>query len=248
MGSSTIGSSAATVPVVVPREPFHINPASPEKSTLIPVRGLPVIPSTSGTMIPVNGTPLASIPPGQQTVVLPGDANGPDLNATPLEFMPIASLNEIVRFDVNPSWVKARWERVSTSPGEYGLHGLRVALVTGVNATDLQGSLTYFFDENQRAQKITFRGWTGNPEPLLQLLTGSYGFKVEPTHWAGLYLAKIGRNPTGAVVLKHPNVIRSQSPAEQVAVMLEFNNPDGPFTLSEEMTNVISIARPKNNR
>ena len=64
-----------------------------------------------------------------QYFVLPGDANGPNFNAQPLPFVPVMDFAEILRFDLNPNWIKQRWNRVSTSPGEDGLQGFRVALV-----------------------------------------------------------------------------------------------------------------------
>ena len=89
----------------------------------------------------INSPPATPFP---QNPMLGGNANGPDFNTVPLEFMPVTTLDEIFRFDLNPAWVKQRWDRVSNSPGDSGLSGLRVALVTGVNTHDLFGSLTYY--------------------------------------------------------------------------------------------------------
>ena len=114
---------------------------------------------------------------GGQTVVFPGTAAGPDLSATPMQFMPTVDLATVFRFDISPSWVKNRWEYVSTSPGDVGLQGLRVGLVTGTNVSDLAGSLTYFFDAKQICQRITFRGWSGDSSKLVAMLSQNYDFE-----------------------------------------------------------------------
>ena len=183
-------------------------------------------------MAGVVSPPATPIP---QTLILPGDANGPDLNAVPLEFMPITNLGEVFRFDVSPNWVKQRWDRTSVTSGDVGLTGMRVSLVTGVNATDLFGSLTYFFDARQTVQKITFQGWAGNPAGLVNFMTSAYGFKNQPTSAAGLYIAQSRNRSTGALFMQHPKVIRNSNPTQQVAIMLEINNPNGPYQLSQDV-------------
>lgn len=174
-----------------------------------------------------------------QTVIFSGDASGPNLNAPPLEFLPVTNFAEIFRFDISPAWVKSRWERVSTSPGDAGLHGLRIALVTGTNSWDLHGSMTYFFDANQQLQRISFRGWAGDAQQLLQILTRSFGFKQQPTHLAGFYVASRRREPTGGLLMKDPPVIYRENPVQQVAIILEVNNPAGKFSLSEDFRSLI---------
>lgn len=183
-----------------------------------------------------NSPPASPIP---QDVILPGNATGPDFNAVPLEFMPVANLGEIFRFDANTAWVKQRWERVSITNDKPGLKGLRVPLVTGVNTSDLFGSLTYYFDNRQALQKLTFRGWTGNPSGLVNFVTQNYGFKNQPTSSAGLYVAKSWTKSTGALYMQHPNFVSSKNPTQQVAILLEINNPKGPFELSTEVASMI---------
>lgn len=174
-----------------------------------------------------------------QTLIYPGNAEGPDLTAAPMEFMPVTNFEEIFRFDVSPSWIKSRWKRVSTSPGGYGLHGLRVALVTGTNSWDLHGSLTYYFDGNHQPQRITLRGWTGDSTKLTNLLTQRFGFEKQPSHWAGFYLAKKKRDTTGGILMQHPTVIYRENTVQQVAIVLEINNPQGKFVLSNEFRSLI---------
>ena len=186
-------------------------------------------PSQNGLLSP-PAAPIAN------TTVLPGDGNGPYGNAIPLEFMPITNLGEIIRFDVSPEWVRQRWERASLTDGDIGLTGMRVPLVTGVNANDLFGSLTYYFDSQQTVQRITFQGWAGDPSRMVGFLTSSYGFKNQPTSAAGLYVTKRFGYSTGVLYMQHSNVIQRSNPTQQVAMMLEVNNPNGPYRLSQEVT------------
>ncbi len=178
-----------------------------------------------------------------ETFVLPGNAHGPDLTATPLDDIPVTDFSEIIRFDVFPNWVKSRWKRVSTNPGGAGLHGLRVAVVTGTNSWDLHGSLTYYFDANQRAQRITFRGWTGDSSRLVNLLTSRYGLRAQPTHWAGAYVAQDKRGtPSSGLLMQHPAVIDRDNPVQQLALVMELNHPGGSFKLSEEFLGQLRYA------
>ncbi len=235
----------STVPVAPTNLTFNQNPA---QLSLTEVMGPSAVPPqwSSSAMPPTINSPLGSaisdIGRGQ-TVILPGNAFGPDLSATPMEFLPTSNLGDIIRFDIGPNWVRSRWQRISTSPEEYGLHGLRIPLVTGVNPSDLHGSLTYYFDERQIAQRIAFRGWTGDPSRLVNLMVENYGLTRQPTHWAGFYLAHVRwKKLTAALLLQHPEVIRSDNPAEQIAVMLEINNPQGPFSLSDELKSLCELA------
>lgn len=160
---------------------------------------------------------------------------GVDLSMPPMEFVPAANLEEIFNFDISANWIKNRWKRVSTSPGGDGLHGLRVALVTGTNAWDLHGSLTYYFDQNQKCQRITFLGWTGDGSRMEAMLTQKYGFRSQATHLAGLLLRKSVWETTGALILQYPAVIRTDNPVQQVAILFEMNNPKSRFVISEEV-------------
>ena len=187
----------------------------------------------------VSGVQSPAAMPFSDNLILPGNAAGPDFNAIPLEFMPVTNLNQVFRFDASPSWVRQRWERISTSTGAAGLTGFRVPLVTGVNTYDLFGSLTYYFDKNQVAQKIAFRGWTGNPDGLVNFVRNNFNFKKQPSASAGLYVAKNWRRTTGALYMQNPSVIKASNPTQQVAILLELNNPNGSYELTEEVASMI---------
>lgn len=179
-----------------------------------------------------------------ETRTFRGNAYGPDLTAQPMQFIPVSNFQEIFRFDVSPTWVKQRWERLTSIPEEDGLHGLRTALVTGTNSWDLNGSLTYFFDQNHRTQRITFRGWVGDPARLIDLATKHFGLQPRPTHWAGLYVAKFGKTETGGLLMKDPDSIDRRNQVQRTAVIMELNQPSGRFKLSNEFLGFMVPAIP----
>ena len=74
-------------------------------------------------------------------------------------------------FRITPEWVVAHWPGVSTGLAQLQLEGYRVPLVTGTARRDLAGSLTYYFTADQKLRQITFLGTTGDPRPLIDLLT-----------------------------------------------------------------------------
>ena len=205
---------------------------------------------------PQNGTNIYTSTPGVdfsqmtpdygnvETRTFRGNAFGPDLTSETTGFVPVANFQEIFRFDVSPTWVKQRWDRLTTIPPQNGLHGLRTALVTGTNSWDLNGSLTYFFDQNHRIQRLSFRGWVGDPSRLVALCTQHFGFKPRPTHWAGLYLGEFGGKTTGALLMKDPNSIDRRNQVQRTAVIMEINQPASNFKLSDEMMGFIQPAVP----
>ncbi len=153
--------------------------------------------------------------------------------AAPPVFQAVADYREFLRFDVYPNWVKDRWLRVSTAPYEPGLHGMRVAVVTGVGPTDLSGSLTYYFDNTHRVQKIQFVGTTDDASRLVALLTQHFDFKTQRSLNAGFYMAGSKRKPSGVLKLGHPVAIHTRR-SGQVMVFLEMLAPRSEFRLSEK--------------
>lgn len=214
-------------------------------------QSLPALPVPSGgnitgqqTSMPAVANDMAWAQPGMmpdfaktETVVFPGDANGPDLSAQPMSFTPTIDLSSLFRFDVSKQFVTTKWDRVSTCPTNNGLHGMRVALVTGTNSWDLHGSLTYWFDASHRVQRITYRGWTGDASRLLQILGSQHQLKPQPTHWAGAYLSK-----RSGLLMKYPAVIDKSNSVQQLALILELNNPRGKSALSDDFRSLLPAA------
>ena len=153
--------------------------------------------------------------------------------AAPPVFQPVGDYRELLRFDVYPNWVKSRWGRVSTAPYEPGLTGMRVAVVTGVSPTDLSGSLTYYFDDTHRVQKIQFVGTTDDTSRLVSQFTHQFGFKTYKSLNAGFYVAGSFNNPKGVLKLGHPVSIQTRR-SGQVMVYFEILAPNSKFRLSDK--------------
>ncbi len=256
---SAIPVSTATRAPTEPFAPAMPTPSLPAGSTMNSRAAIPL--STGGrglnaaSFTPLSNVRLPRVPAvdflqmtpdygAAETYTFRGDANGPDLTTGPMQFAPVTSFKEVFRFDVSPVWVKQRWERLTTIPPEGGLHGLRTALVTGTNSWDLNGALTYFFDQNHRTQRISFRGWVGAPTRLINLVTQHFGLRPQPTHWAGLYVANFGGAQTAGLLMKDPNTIDNRNRVQRTAVIMEINQPAGGFRLSKEFLGFMRTAIP----
>lgn len=166
--------------------------------------------------------------------LFPGTQSGPDLASGPLEFMPVADLAQIFRFDLSPAMITQRWDRVSTVGDDQGLRGLRVPFVSGTGPADVHGSLTYYFDGQGGLQRISFRGWCGDPANLVQVLQSNFGFDSQPTAQAGRYCWKRWGRLQGVCLLRYPGVVRADTPQQRLAIFLELANPEGRYRLSAE--------------
>lgn len=172
--------------------------------------------------------------PGPTTAYYPGTALGPDMSAQPLQFMPIQDLGQVIRFDWTPEMITQRWERVSVIEEGDGLRGLRVAFVSGVNATDIHGSLTFYFDPSQVLQRIGFRGWTGDPAAIVSLAQNTYQLQPRRSSLSGCYTSSSWGRTKGILLLKPPAVIRAELPQQRMAILLDLVNPRGNGQVSEE--------------
>jgi hypothetical protein len=118
--------------------------------------------SASRESAPADREKLA-VAPREEVIAVPG----PEIN----------SFGDVFRFDLTPEAIAQKWSRVSTGLSDPSLSGYRVPLVTGTAATDLAGSLTYYFDGRPRLKRITFVGTTADPQKLVAFLAHAYGFK-----------------------------------------------------------------------
>ena len=244
--SSGSGSVAPVAPVALPSQ------SSVTAAEAWGIANQPVVVATPAPaqflvgQVTFSGTPeITGLTPDfgkAETTVYRGTAAGPDLTAKPLSFLPVNDFREVFRFDVNESWVKQRFNRISTVPADAGLHGLRTAMVTGTNSWDLHGSQTYYFDKNHRLQRITFRGWVGDSTRLLEMATKYFGLKPQPTHLAGLYLGNFGGKLTGGLIMKDPDVIDQRNQLQRSAVLMELNQPSGSFEISDDFRGLLRSA------
>ena len=176
----------------------------------------------------------AGIAPDQTAAPLGPDAldgvSDPSLTPNmPIDPMPTPSLAEVLRFDATVPWVMQRWPRVSTGLPHLQLQGYRVPLVTGTSVTDLAGSLTYYFNAQQRVQRITLRGTTGDPRVLVAFLTNRYRFTRRLTNDPGVVLYEAvdsGNQPVGKARIRSASVVKANQPYARFEVDLVMDRPD----------------------
>ena len=130
---------------------------SPSQATAVnPQAGL--TPGTGGSEIAAN-------------IAGPGTQNLPGSRRSKVN---VQDASSVFDFQITPEWVVAHWPAVSTGLAQLQLEGYRVPLVTGTARHDLAGSLTYYFNAEQKLQQITFTGTTGDPRALIGLLTARF--------------------------------------------------------------------------
>jgi hypothetical protein len=142
---------------------------------------------------------------------------------------PSPGLSEVLNFEISPSWVMQHWPRVTTGLSYLQLQGYRVPLVTGTSLTDLAGSLTYYFDARQQLQRITFRGTTGNPSALVNLLASRFHFVRHILNDPSIVLYEVvgsGGQPLGAAKFRSAQVIKADQPYNRFEVELLIDRPE----------------------
>ena len=150
----------------------------------------------------------------------------------PVEGEGVEQLDEVFSFKVDKSWVINHWPRVFTGleqadPVHKGrlMQGYRVPLVTGAKVDDLAGSLTYYFNYLQRAQRITFEGTTGDVTRLVKMLTERFKFRRENSNHPATYVFRsyrFGHTPS-VLQIRESHRQRSTAPHRryEVALLLE---------------------------
>lgn len=149
--------------------------------------------------------------------------------------MPPVRLEEALRYEVHPEWVVSRWPRVATVVGELQWAGMRVPLVTGYGSDDLVGSLTYYFDSQQRLRRIALEGYTGDERPLVAIAMYGFGLQPEPSMTAGLYVYRWNGAPLSVLMVQFAAMMEAGSTAAKRRVALEINRPDPGCALSPQM-------------
>jgi hypothetical protein len=203
--------------------------------------------STDAWSAPVNPSPIVVTPiqPPSGTAAgpfqlasSPGDGP-PIVQHQPPIYNAFTNPAEYLNFQIDSDWIRERWPRVSVTPGEDQLTGLRVALVSGPRPVDVHGSLTYYFDNQQSLQRITFRGWTGDPSELVDVLTRRYQFSREDSGAAGFYTASSWGREKGFLRIDYPRTFEQDAPTEQFIVLLEIVNPAGSLTVSQQNQRIL---------
>lgn len=156
--------------------------------------------------------------------------------STPLEGNPSVSLEEVFRFDVTKEWVYERWARKSTALAELGLYGVRVPLVTGTQIHDLAGSLTYFFDQSSKVQRISFKGHTGDTTKVITLAQAN-GLQPQATAIVGeqLFQTRRGSDVFSELLTRPSSVLWSSSPHDSFAVELDLQRSEATTPLPSKL-------------
>jgi hypothetical protein len=156
-----------------------------------------------------------------------GKSFEPMANPRTIEGPAAQNLAEVIQFDGSPAWVMARWPRVTAGLADLDLQGYRVPLVSGTSQDDLAGSLTYYFDKNQRIARIIFHGSTGDPRKLIALVTSRYSFEPQKTDDPSLTLfqAKWNGKPHSELRIRPARVVRANQPYARFEVDLAMKRP-----------------------
>jgi hypothetical protein len=198
--------------------------------------GTPALPvSTSGGLNRAAAGPAALLPtPG----IAPGTLAGGALVGGPVH-----DLREVLRFDISPDWVTAKFARVTTVLAETDLEGLRVPLVTGIGPTDLAGSITYYFDYSGKLQRVMLHGFTGDVSRIVETMTQHYGLQAEASLDAGVYTRRWNGQPVHFLRLTRAPVVYSDALHHKFTVYLELNQPDLRYGISPEAALIIQSDR-----
>ena len=202
---------------------------------------------TSGDHSATPDAPAAEHAPehaGQSTIhdpTLPGGVGAPGSRSShpvltpfrsasksmPLEGAGVQDLATVLSFGITPHWVLGHWQRVSTGLAELDLQGYRVPLVTGTTDLDVAGSLTYYFNAQQKVQRITFQGTTGDARQLVSVLVTNHGFirQVVPDARLFLYQCLDGRKVIGELHVKPAPVVNNGDPWRRFEVALVMDRP-----------------------
>jgi len=169
-----------------------------------------------------GGGPTAGIPAAPVAALLPGaDQN--------VEGPMVSDLAEVFRFDITPDWILRRWPHVTTGLAQLQLQGYRVVLMTGTAESDLAGALTYYFNAQQRLERITFQGKTGDARNLVAFLTGRLQFSRRLTNDPGLTVYEAVRpngKPVGGVRIRSAGIVKASEPYTRFDVELALERSD----------------------
>ena len=152
-------------------------------------------------------------------------------------------LRQVIRFDVTPDFVYRSFPRVSTVLSDLSFDGIRVPLVSGTQAHDVAGSLTYYFDINKSVRRIQFQGVTGDAGPLVQLMIQHYRLNPERSLGGQLLTMRWNNRVTSFMHVAPAPVVSIQQPNARFAFFLEINKPTDHYGLSQEGTQMLMQAQ-----
>ncbi len=185
------------------------------------------------TMAAAADTRLASADSGRHAPMSQwstGGSSSPAKNSTERSSqseLPPHTLAEVLRFDITVPWIIAHWPRVSAGLSELDLHGYRVPLVTGTGESDLAGSLTYYFNKKQQLDRIIFHGTSGDPRPLITIVSANFELKRVIVSDPGLafYQRKSWGKSHSELLIRPARVLRANDPNKRYEIEMAIKRP-----------------------
>jgi hypothetical protein len=182
--------------------------------------------TTAMSRSPAEGSPEAAAPAGSDSVPSASPA-GPS-SPVASDPLPLAAIEDVLRFDVTPGWVVRQWPRVSAGLGDLQLHGYRVPLVSGTAEDDLAGALTYYFNSQQQVQRIAFSGVTGDPRRLIRCVVDRFALARRLTNSPGIILYEVqgpDRRPLSTLCIRPVPVVKADNALARFNVALSIERP-----------------------
>lgn len=160
-----------------------------------------------------------------------------------MEQLPVVSLADVLRFDITPDWVLARFPRVSTVLSDMQMDGMRAPLITGSTPSDLAGTVTYYFDRYKQLKRITVHAAAGDPTRFVAELQRSYRMSQEPALGGSLYTIKWNGTPTSLLHVSPASVVHNDLPYGRFNLFLELNQAGLEYGLSSEAQHLVDAGR-----
>jgi hypothetical protein len=149
----------------------------------------------------------------------------------------------VLRFDVTPDFVMARFPRVSTLLSDTQLDGMRAPLITGSTPSDLAGTVTYYFDRYKQLKRLTVHATVGDPTRFVAELQRSYQMSQEPALGGSLYVIKWNGSPTSLLHVSPAAVVYNDLPYGRFNLFLELNQAGLEYGLSREAQQLVDAGR-----
>lgn len=167
--------------------------------------------------MPAVGATIAAAPPATS-------GTKPASAASQEKFV---DLEQAFRWEITPAWILGNWPRVTTHLAALDSQGYRVTLITGTGQTDLAGAVTYYFDPQQRLQKMVFHGTTGDAKRLVQFLISRHHFERRLTDDPSVYLYQVEQDgqALSELKIKTAPIVRTTSAYSRFEVSLTMNRP-----------------------
>ena len=167
--------------------------------------------------MPAAGATIAAAPPATS-------GTKPASSASQEKFV---DLEQAFRWEITPAWILGNWPRVTTQIAALDSQGYSVTLITGTGQTDLAGAVTYYFDPQQRLQKMVFHGTTGDAKRLVQFLISRHHFERRLTDDPSVYLYQVEQDgqALSELKIKTAPIVRTTSAYSRFEVSLTMNRP-----------------------